>query len=188
MPIGTNEFFPQLIRLAAKRKAPTVPTVQQPEGGRRDQSAASSELFLSFTRRSFPTGTRDGGRRQSCEPQPCSLGEWNVRRDLAAVAIPWHVQESLPLTRFEKNCTHRPRRSVLSIFFVDLLCRSAVLMARSLPGTQRNKKLSAVFLPSYDGYKEPRRNPPSSPAGPATFTISEGHPRGASGTRREACT
>jgi hypothetical protein len=29
--IGTNEFFPQLIRHAAKRKAPTVPPVQQPE-------------------------------------------------------------------------------------------------------------------------------------------------------------
>jgi hypothetical protein len=77
-----------------KRKAPTVPPVQQPEIGETDQSAASSELFLSFTRRSFPTGTRDGGRREPCEPQPCSLGERNVCRDLAAVGIPRHVQES----------------------------------------------------------------------------------------------
>src|SRR6266480_375334 len=30
---------------------------------------------MSFTRRFFPTGTRDGGRREPCEPQPCSLGE-----------------------------------------------------------------------------------------------------------------
>src|SRR6266550_7876810 len=30
----------------------------------------------------------------SCEPQPCSLGERNVCRDLAAVGIPRHVQES----------------------------------------------------------------------------------------------
>src|SRR5256885_7101606 len=41
-----------------------------------------------------PTGIRDGGRREPCEPQPCSLGERNVCRDLAAVGIPRHVQES----------------------------------------------------------------------------------------------
>jgi hypothetical protein len=49
VPMGTNEFFPQLIRLAAnERHLPSGPYSNQ-ELGRRDQSAASSELFLSFT-------------------------------------------------------------------------------------------------------------------------------------------
>ena len=64
------------------------------KSGRRNQSAVSAEFFPSFTRRSFPTGIRDGGRREPREPQPCSHGERNVRRDLAAVGIPLHVQES----------------------------------------------------------------------------------------------
>jgi hypothetical protein len=63
--------------------------------GRRDQSSVSAEFFPSFTRRSFPTGSHDAGRREPCEPQPCSLGERNVCRDLAAVGIPRHFQESL---------------------------------------------------------------------------------------------
>jgi hypothetical protein len=81
--------------------------------GRRDQSAASSELFLAFTRRSFPTGTRDGGRREPCEPQPCSLGERNVCRDLAAVGIPRHAQES-PVRGSNEGalgCTSRQRNT-----------------------------------------------------------------------------
>ena len=46
--IGTNEFFPQLIRLAAnERHLQSCPYSKQ-KLGRRDQSAASSELFLSF--------------------------------------------------------------------------------------------------------------------------------------------
>ena len=47
-----------------------------------------------FTRRSFPSGIRDGGRRELREPRPCSLGARNVCRDLAAVGIPPQVQES----------------------------------------------------------------------------------------------
>ena len=48
---------------------------------------------LSFTRRSFPTGIRDG-RREPGEPRPCSLGPRNVDSDLAAVGISPQVQES----------------------------------------------------------------------------------------------
>src|SRR5258708_15995947 len=92
--IGTNEFFPQLISLAANERHLQSRPYSNQKLGRRDQSAASSELFLSFTRRSFPTGTGDGGRREPCEPQPCSLGERNVCRDVADLCIPRHVQQS----------------------------------------------------------------------------------------------
>ena len=108
--IGTNGFFPQLA--ANERHLQSRPYSNQ-KLGRRDQSAASSELFLSFTRRSFPTGTRDGGRREPCEPQPCSLGERNVCRDLAAVGIPRHVQESPVRGSNEgaRGCTSRQRNT-----------------------------------------------------------------------------
>ena len=86
--IGTNEFFPQLIRLAANERHLQPRPCSNQKLGRRVQSAAFSELFLSFTRRSFPTGTRDGGRREPREPQPCSHGERNVCRDLATAGIP----------------------------------------------------------------------------------------------------
>jgi len=43
----------------------------------------------------------------------------------------------------------------LAICFVVLLYRSAVLMGRGLPGTPRNKILSKVFVPVYDGNKQP---------------------------------
>jgi len=66
-------------------------------------------------------------------------------------------------------------RSALSNFFIELLCAFTVLMGRGLPGTPRNKYLSTVFLPLYDGNEGPCRNPPSSPAAPATFTINGGH-------------
>jgi hypothetical protein len=108
--IGTNEFFPQLIRLAANERHLQSRPYSNQKLGRRDQSAASSELFLSFTRRSFPTGTRDGGRREPCEPQPCSLGERNVCRDLAAVGIPRHGPQlgksssTLPISKTFGNC------------------------------------------------------------------------------------
>src|SRR6266403_4387960 len=95
--LGTDRnqrVLPPTYSSRCKRKGPTVPPVSNQKLGRRDQSAASSELFPSFTRRFFPTGTRDGGRREPCEPQPCSLGERNVCRDLAAVGIPRHVLES----------------------------------------------------------------------------------------------
>ena len=55
----------------------------------------SSELFPSFTRRSFPSGIRDGGRREPRETRPCSLGRRNVYRDLATAGMPPQVQESL---------------------------------------------------------------------------------------------
>jgi hypothetical protein len=57
--IGTNEFFPQLIRTYSP-----APYSNQ-KLGRRDQSAASSELFLSFTRRSFPTCAAQKSRPSS---------------------------------------------------------------------------------------------------------------------------
>ena len=91
--IGTNEFFPHLIRLVANEGHLQSRPYRQPEVGRRDQSAAS-ELFLPFTRRSFPTGIRDGDRRALREPRPCSLGRRNVYRDLATAGIPPQVQES----------------------------------------------------------------------------------------------
>jgi hypothetical protein len=53
--IGTNEFFPQLIRIAANERHLQSRPYSKRKLGRRDQSAASSELFLSFTRRFFPT-------------------------------------------------------------------------------------------------------------------------------------
>ena len=62
--IGTNEFFPQLIRLAANERHLQSRPYSNQKLERRDQSAASSELFLAFTRRFFPAGTRDGGRRE----------------------------------------------------------------------------------------------------------------------------
>jgi len=90
--LGTDRN--QRVRLAANETLLQSRPYSNQKLGRRDQSPASSELFLSFTRRSFPTGTRDGARREPCEPLPCSLGERNVCRDLAAVGIPRHVQES----------------------------------------------------------------------------------------------
>src|SRR6516225_2379448 len=74
-----------------KRKAPAFPSVQVLEIG----EPVSSELFLSFTRRSFPSGIRDGGRREPRETRPCSLGRRNVYRDLATAGRPPQVQESL---------------------------------------------------------------------------------------------
>ena len=87
--IGTNEFFPQLIRLAANERAPTVPPVQQPEIGE---------------------------TREPCEPQPCSLGERNVFRDLAAVLLPLSTES------INENHIYEIRRSPgswLSLLRVD---------------------------------------------------------------------
>ena len=42
-------------------------------------------------------------------------------------------------------------------------------LPRTLPVTPRNKNLSKVFAPLYDGMKNPRRKSPGSPAAPATF-------------------
>jgi hypothetical protein len=84
-------------RQARYRKQPSCfqshPYNQQ-KLGRRNQSGVSTELFLSFTPRSFPTGIRDGDRRELRELGPCSLGRRNVCHDLAAVAIRRQVQES----------------------------------------------------------------------------------------------
>jgi hypothetical protein len=63
--IGTNECFPQLIRFAANARHLQSRPHSNQKLGRRDQSAASSELFLSFTLRSFPTGTRDGAENHA---------------------------------------------------------------------------------------------------------------------------
>jgi hypothetical protein len=92
VPIGTNEFFPELVRLVANERH-GGPTRKPSEIGK-TQSGVSTQLFLSFTPRSFPTGIRDGDRRELREPRPCSLGRRNVCRALAAVRIPRQVQES----------------------------------------------------------------------------------------------
>src|SRR6516162_4670010 len=70
--IGTNDFLPKpFVSPQAKGTGP------------------------SFTRRSFPSGIRDGGRREPRETRPCSLGRRNVYRDLATAGRPPQVQESL---------------------------------------------------------------------------------------------
>ena len=52
--IGTNEFFPQLIRLAANERHLQSRPYSNQKLGRRDQSAVSSELFLSSRGDPFP--------------------------------------------------------------------------------------------------------------------------------------
>src|SRR5215471_7346210 len=81
--IGTNEFFPQLIRLAANERRLQSRPYSNQKFERRDQSA-TAELFLACTRRFFPTGTRDGDRRGPREPRPYTLGRRNAYRDLPA--------------------------------------------------------------------------------------------------------
>jgi hypothetical protein len=92
--VGTNEFFPQLVRLVASEKARQPRPYSHSKLGTRSKRQCSSELFPSYTPRFFPTDIRDGGRREPREPRPCSLGPRNVCRDLAAVGIPRPVQES----------------------------------------------------------------------------------------------
>jgi hypothetical protein len=92
--IGTNEFLPQPARLAASARHRPSRLYRRQKLGRRNQSAVSAEFFPFFTRRSFPTGIRDGGRREPREPRRCSLGRRNVYRDLATAGIPPQVQES----------------------------------------------------------------------------------------------
>src|SRR5215468_3973448 len=92
--IGTNDFLPQPVRLAASERHRPSRRYRY-EKLESNQSAVSSELFPSFTRRSFPSGIRDGGRREPRETRPCSLGRRNVYRDLATAGRPPLVQESL---------------------------------------------------------------------------------------------
>src|SRR5215831_6793713 len=92
--IGTNDFLPQPVRLAASEKAPAFPSVQVLEIGEQSKRSVLGAL-PSFTRRSFPSGIRDGGRREPRETRPCSLGRRNVYRDLATAGRPPQVQESL---------------------------------------------------------------------------------------------
>ena len=61
VPMGTNEFSPQLVRLVANERHRQSHPYSRQKLGRRNQSAVSSELFPSFMRRSFPAGIRDGG-------------------------------------------------------------------------------------------------------------------------------
>src|SRR5215468_3857772 len=91
--IGTNDFLPQPVRLAASERHRPSRRYRY-EKLESNQSAVSSELFPSFTRRSFPSGIRDGGRREPREMRPCSLGRRNVYRDLATAGRPPQVQES----------------------------------------------------------------------------------------------
>src|SRR5215468_3748871 len=92
--IGTNDFLPQPVRLAASERHRPSRRYRY-EKLESNQSAVSSELFPSFTRRSCPSGIRDGGRREPRETRPCSLGRRNVYRDLATAGRPLQVQESL---------------------------------------------------------------------------------------------
>jgi len=60
---------------------------------------------------------------------------------------------------------------------------------RTLPTTPRNKNLSKVFLPLYDGNEGPTPQPTQLTCGPSYFDeFNGGNPRGPSGTRREAGT
>ena len=70
VPGGTNEFFSQLVRLVANERHRQSHPYSHQKLGRRNQSGVSTELFLSFTPRSFPTGIRDGHRRELREPRP----------------------------------------------------------------------------------------------------------------------
>src|SRR5215813_13125810 len=92
--IGTNDFLPQPVRLVASESS-GLPACTGIRNWRDAIKAQSSELFPSFTRRSFPSGIRDGGRREPREARPCSLGRRNVYRDLAPAGRPPQVQESL---------------------------------------------------------------------------------------------
>jgi hypothetical protein len=94
--LGTDRnqrVLPSTRSLQAKGTGSPVRTAHE-KLGRRVHSAVSFELFPSFTRRPFPAGIRDGGRREPREPRPCSLEPGNVCRYLAAVGIPRQVQES----------------------------------------------------------------------------------------------
>jgi hypothetical protein len=66
VPIGTYEFFPQLVRLVANDRHRQSHPCSQQKLVRRNQSGVSTEFFLSFTPRSFPTGIRDGDQRERC--------------------------------------------------------------------------------------------------------------------------
>jgi len=81
--IGTNEFFPNSPLLNSREPSTTT-------RGRRCSPLSNSP----FTQRYFPTGIRDGGRREPREPRFCSLGRKYVCRDLAAVGTLQQVQES----------------------------------------------------------------------------------------------
>jgi len=93
VPIGTNEFFPQLVRFVANERHLQSHPYNHQKLGRRKQRGVYAELFPSFAPRSIPTGIRDGDRRELRESRPCSLAPRNVCRDLAAVGIPPQVQE-----------------------------------------------------------------------------------------------
>ena len=81
--IATNEFFPNSPLLNSREPSTTT-------RGRRCSPLSNSP----FTQRYFPTGIRDGGRREPREPRFCSLGRKYVCRDLAAVGTLQQVQES----------------------------------------------------------------------------------------------
>jgi hypothetical protein len=91
LQMGTNEFFSYLVRLVANKRHLQSCHYSHQKLGRCKQSTASSGLSL--TRRAFPSGIRDGGRREPRQLQACSLGRRNVCRDLAAVGIPRQVHD-----------------------------------------------------------------------------------------------
>ena len=60
--IGTNEFFPQLIRLAANKGTYSPARTETRNWGDAIKAQRLLNSSSSFTRRFFPSGTRDGGR------------------------------------------------------------------------------------------------------------------------------
>jgi len=72
----------------------------------------SSELFPSFTRRSFPSGIH-GGRREPREPRPCSLGPRDVCRELLAGVVRERPAGSGLHHRYERRAAYRARTCAL---------------------------------------------------------------------------
>jgi len=72
---------------SSRCRQPAVAPVLPPEIGRRNQSAVSSELFPSFTRRSSPTGIPDGGRRSASPTLPGFCAD--VSRPTTQQKISW---------------------------------------------------------------------------------------------------
>src|SRR6266480_3810969 len=85
--IGTNEFFPNSPLLNSREPSTTT------------QDRRCSHLSNPpFTQRSFPTGIRDGGRREPREPRLCSLGRERrfENRLLSGDEVQYRRHSSLP--------------------------------------------------------------------------------------------
>src|SRR6266480_5935820 len=95
--LGTDRnqrVLPPTYSSRCKRKAPTVPPVQQPEiGETRSKCSVISETCPSRGD-SFPPVLVMEAAENHASHNLAVLGKRNVCRDLAAVGIPRHVQES----------------------------------------------------------------------------------------------